>query len=92
VRRHDDGTTVALRALPDYDTLFGVDFNPVPAAVTPEQTGVTPEQTGDGERAEASAPQSGPEPGPMTGDQLEPATPAVRLPRTLVLPPPALTR
>ncbi len=25
-RRHDDGHTVQLRALPDYDALFGVDF------------------------------------------------------------------
>ncbi|KWX05882.1 transposase [Carbonactinospora thermoautotrophica] len=28
VRRHADGHAVALRALPDYDALFGVDFNP----------------------------------------------------------------
>jgi hypothetical protein len=27
-RRHADGHRVALRALPDYDALFGVDFNP----------------------------------------------------------------
>lgn len=27
-RRHSDGHPVALRALPDYDALFGVDFNP----------------------------------------------------------------
>ncbi|MBP2365597.1 IS21 family transposase [Pseudonocardia parietis] len=27
-RRHGDGRPVALRALPDYDALFGVDFNP----------------------------------------------------------------
>jgi transposase len=27
-RRHTDGHSVALRALPDYDALFGVDFNP----------------------------------------------------------------
>lgn len=27
-RRHSDGHAVALRALPDYDALFGVDFNP----------------------------------------------------------------
>jgi len=45
VRQHDDGTTVALRALPDYDTLFGVDFNPAPtlapvASVVP--VGVVP--------------------------------------------------
>lgn len=29
-RRHPDGHAVALRALPDYDALFGVDFNPSP--------------------------------------------------------------
>ncbi|MEU6654536.1 IS21 family transposase [Streptomyces sp. NPDC046900] len=28
VRHHTDGHPVALRALPDYDALFGVDFNP----------------------------------------------------------------
>ncbi|MEU1600376.1 IS21 family transposase [Streptomyces sp. NPDC005708] len=28
VRHHTDGHTVALRALPNYDALFGVDFNP----------------------------------------------------------------
>jgi transposase len=28
LRQHTDGHTVALRALPDYDALFGVDFNP----------------------------------------------------------------
>ncbi|MFE7934652.1 IS21 family transposase [Streptomyces sp. NPDC057456] len=28
VRQHADGHSVALRALPDYDALFGVDFNP----------------------------------------------------------------
>lgn len=31
-RRHSDGHTVALRALPDYDALFGVDFTVTPAA------------------------------------------------------------
>jgi len=31
MRRHADGHTVALRALPDYDALFGVDFTPAPA-------------------------------------------------------------
>jgi transposase len=30
-RHHQDGTAVILRALPDYDTLFGVDFDPTPA-------------------------------------------------------------
>ena len=29
-RRHADGTSVAIRALPDYDALFGVDFDPRP--------------------------------------------------------------
>ena len=29
-RHHADGHVVALRALPDYDALFGVDFNPNP--------------------------------------------------------------
>ncbi|MBN9096800.1 MAG: IS21 family transposase [Pseudonocardia sp.] len=28
-RRHGDGHPVALRALPDYDALFGVDFDPI---------------------------------------------------------------
>ena len=30
VRAHADGHTVVLRALPDYDALFGVDFDPTP--------------------------------------------------------------
>ncbi|WP_285589983.1 IS21 family transposase [Actinomycetospora sp. NBRC 106378] len=29
-RQHTDGHTVVLRALPDYDALFGVDFDPTP--------------------------------------------------------------
>lgn len=29
-RLHTDGHVVAMRALPDYDTLFGVDFDPTP--------------------------------------------------------------
>jgi transposase len=29
-RHHSDGHTVSLRALPDYDALFGVDFTPAP--------------------------------------------------------------
>ena len=32
-RAHTDGHTVALRALPDYDTLFGVDFDSTPTTV-----------------------------------------------------------
>lgn len=31
-RRHSDGHAVALRALPDYDALFGVDFTPTGTA------------------------------------------------------------
>jgi hypothetical protein len=31
-RHHGDGHPVTLRALPDYDALFGVDFNPSPKA------------------------------------------------------------
>ncbi|HWB34566.1 MAG TPA: IS21 family transposase [Rugosimonospora sp.] len=30
IRAHADGHVVALRALPDYDDLFGVDFDPAP--------------------------------------------------------------
>jgi hypothetical protein len=30
-RAHADGHVVAIRALPDYDALFGVDFDPRPA-------------------------------------------------------------
>jgi hypothetical protein len=30
-RRHGDGHAVAIRALPDYDALFGVDFTPTAA-------------------------------------------------------------
>ena len=34
-RRHSDGHPVAIRALPDYDALFGVNFNPItPTAAT----------------------------------------------------------
>jgi hypothetical protein len=31
-RAHADGHIVAIRALPDYDALFGVDFDPRPAS------------------------------------------------------------
>jgi Mu transposase, C-terminal domain len=40
VRRHTDGHLVALRPLPDYDALFGVDFTPDPTpdiAVTSQE-------------------------------------------------------
>ncbi len=32
-RHHHDGHPVALRALPDYDALFGVDFTPTPTSM-----------------------------------------------------------
>jgi transposase len=35
-RHHNDGHAVALRALPDYDALFGVDFNPEPTKASNE--------------------------------------------------------
>jgi hypothetical protein len=35
VRTHADGHAVAIRALPDYDDLFGVDFDPHPVNDTP---------------------------------------------------------
>jgi hypothetical protein len=44
-RRHSDGHPVAIRALPDYDALFGVDFNPT-----------TPTDTIAATAAEASTP------------------------------------
>ncbi|SDG76372.1 hypothetical protein SAMN05216377_1156 [Pseudonocardia oroxyli] len=34
-RRHSDGHAVALRALPDYDALFGVDFDPTTPTAAP---------------------------------------------------------
>ncbi len=47
-RRHADGHLVPLRALPDYDALYGVDFDPTPtppASVNPAGTGPTDEET-----------------------------------------------
>lgn len=44
-RRHSDGHAVALRALPDYDALFGVDFTPTGTAdptVAPAAEASTP--------------------------------------------------
>jgi hypothetical protein len=38
-RQHSDGHTVALRALPDYDALFGVEFTTTPALAGTEPTG-----------------------------------------------------
>ena len=34
-RRHSDGHRVAIRALPDYDALFGVDFTPTAPTAVP---------------------------------------------------------
>jgi hypothetical protein len=42
-RSHSDGHVVALRALPDYDALFGVAFDPAP--ITPD----TPDTTAEGQ-------------------------------------------
>jgi transposase len=42
-RRHEDGTPVILRALPDYDALFGVDFTPTPDPGVDPETVVEPE-------------------------------------------------
>ena len=36
-RHHEDGTTVMLRALPDYDALFGVDFTRRPPRRRPHR-------------------------------------------------------
>jgi hypothetical protein len=36
-RRHADGHVVALRALPDYDALFGVDFTTPPSTKANDQ-------------------------------------------------------
>lgn len=36
-RHHADGHAVALRALPDYDALFGVDFNPASTRASNER-------------------------------------------------------
>lgn len=45
LRQHTDGHTVALRALPDYDALFGVDFAPTPlrGQLDPTVSGAGPE-------------------------------------------------
>lgn len=93
VRRHDDGTTVALRALPDYDALFGVDFDPVPTlgAPTVVDEQVAPRTSGE-PPLEQSVEQSVPACVSAAGDQPQPAAGAVALPRTLVLPPSAVTR
>jgi hypothetical protein len=37
-RQHADGHAVMLRALPDYDALFGVDFNPSAPATKASDT------------------------------------------------------
>jgi hypothetical protein len=42
VRQHCDGHPVALRALPDYDALFGVDFTPTPPPPSTASSTVNP--------------------------------------------------
>ena len=44
IRRHADGHVVALRPLPDYDALFGVDFTPTPSPEHTPDTAVTSEE------------------------------------------------
>lgn len=46
-RSHTDGHVVALRALPDYDALFGVVFDPAPA--DPTATDTTATSTAEGQ-------------------------------------------
>lgn len=46
LRQHADGHAVALRALPDYDALFGVDFTPTPPASAVEHTEHTTREAG----------------------------------------------
>jgi transposase len=41
-RQHADGHTVTLRALPDYDALFGVDFSPTSTAIPTPDLEVSP--------------------------------------------------
>lgn len=50
-RRHSDGHAVAIRALPDYDALFGVDFHPASST-----TSSTPRDPMAAPAAEASNP------------------------------------
>lgn len=47
-RTHPDGHVVALRALPDYDAMFGVDFDPAPGAIN--HPGAHPSASGDQEK------------------------------------------
>jgi hypothetical protein len=42
-RSHTDGPVVALRALPDYDALYGVVFDPTPIDPTPTDPTATAE-------------------------------------------------
>ncbi|MFC4951259.1 IS21 family transposase [Pseudonocardia sp. GCM10023141] len=44
-RQHDDGHIVELRALPDYDALFGVDFTPTPIPPMPSPPDTTERET-----------------------------------------------
>ena len=53
-RRHSDGHPVAIRALPDYDALFGVDFDPI--TPTDPMTDTAPTDLTAASAAEASNP------------------------------------
>ena len=46
-RAHADGHVVAIRALPDYDALFGVDFDPRPDT-RPAPGPITADSTAEG--------------------------------------------
>ena len=45
-RLHPDGHVVAMRALPDYDTLFGVDFDPTPTTEAGSGSSTTEGESG----------------------------------------------
>jgi transposase len=81
VRHHDDGTAVALRALPDYDALYGVAFDPVPAAATVTAGHRGPATDGPADSAACAEP-----PTPAPGPALEPAAGSSPTPDGLVDP------
>jgi transposase len=84
VRHHDDGTAVPLRALHEYDTLYGVDFDPARPAdgqgeQSPRTGGSTAAGTATGTAtatipATATATGTATNPGTATGTGTDPAT------------------
>jgi hypothetical protein len=99
VRHHDDGTVVTLRALPDYDILFGVDFDPdptsQPAAPATAAAAATEPATGPATPAAATKSVTPAMPAATTMPAVEPARPVagcVELPRSIVLPPSQVTQ